>query len=139
MKTIKVIILLYICLFLNDIIKCQTEERLIYGPSFSTPELNNTLCGSNCECISDGKWCFRPTELYVSTPNPHWIFIGRPYIEVYEDNQGSAAWNCMDRKENIPSDRFRITLDNPTEKKARILSSSRSFKVRLVCLARYYP
>ena len=114
------------------------EEAVIWGSVRDTPELHNVRCGDrgDCECIADRKWCFLPTQLTVATPNARWVFIPEApvQIECVRDNQGSCAWNALGA-----SDRFFVTLRNPTEIHARALTNSRSIGIRIGCRARYYP
>lgn len=46
-----------------------TEEKLICGATVTTTELHNVSCGEGCSCIADRKWCFKPSNLEVTTPN----------------------------------------------------------------------
>ena len=131
---------LLIALSLSITFSYGQDQRAIQGATVSTPELHEVSCGGNTGCVClDNKWCYKPTYLTVRVPNSKWVFIGKPYLVVVEDNQGAAAWNMLDRRDHCPSDRFFITLDNPDEKNVKILSSSRSFKVRIECLAEYRP
>ncbi len=114
-----------------------TEEKEICGAVEKTPELHNATCrssGPGCECIADGKWCFKRTHLSVSTPNSKWVFSGSPRVDCAQDNDGSCGWNAL----GAP-DRFFVTQNNPTEIKADVLTSSRSIGVRVCAQARYYP
>lgn len=115
------------------------DQRLIQGETYDTPELHNVSGGVGCILLGDRRSCFKRTRVDVLVPNDRWVFIGIPYIEVVQDNQGSAAWNMLDRGLNNPTDRFFITLNNPNEKRADVLSGSRRFKIRLVCLAKFRP
>jgi hypothetical protein len=112
------------------------EQRLIQGPSAQTQELHNVSGGDGCIML-DGKWCYKPTMVSVNVPNERWVFVGEPFPEVVQDNQGAAGWNGLDRGPNVPRDKFSVTLNNPDRKEARILSGSRSFFIRLVCIAEY--
>lgn len=113
------------------------RRAMIWGPTATTPELHNhRFSGGNPDChkVGDGKWCFKRTNLRVWTPNHRWVFTGQAVVQVVRDNQGSAGWNGI----GAP-DRFRITLQNPTEIQAFVLTNSRSIDVRLGAEARYYP
>jgi hypothetical protein len=114
-----------------------TKERMIWGEATYTPELHNTLFSaydSECHRVGDGKWCFKRTELIVSTPNARWVFAGSPQLECVTDNQGSCGWNRLGLL-----DRYFVVHQNPTEIKAYVLTNSRSIGVRIGALARYYP
>lgn len=114
-----------------------TEEREICGATMNTPELHNVtddMTGRGCHRLGDGRWCFQATDLAVTTPNSRWVFAGSPRVECARDNQGSCGWNAL----GAP-DRFSVTLKNPTEIRARVLTNSRSIGVRICALARYYP
>lgn len=117
----------------------HTEERPIYGESRDTPNLHNVVydpANKGCVKLSDGKWCFKKTELVVRTPGDSWVFHGLPWVECTRDNQGSWQWNAIPRE---PSEKFVITLNNPNEIRAYVLTNSHSVGVRLVCMARFYP
>ncbi len=113
-----------------------TQEAMIWGEHRDTPELHNMQFaeGQGCHRVGDGKWCFKRTDLTVSTPNPRWVFVDSPVLECVRDNQGSAAWNQL----GAP-DRFFVDLQNPTEIRVHILTNSRSIGVRVGARARYYP
>lgn len=108
-------------------------EEVIFGQTKSTPELNEVRFHSNDDCypISDGKYCFKKTVLSVKVPNSGWAFTGVPYIDLVEDNQGSAVWNSL----GAP-DRFKIISDGMNEKVVEVLTASRSIKIRLACKAK---
>jgi hypothetical protein len=118
-----------------------TEVRDIYGPTFVTLDRDNVTdcigCPESEKCYQVGNmpWCFAKTILTVRAPNSKWVFEGRPWVELVEDNQGAWEWNNI---QGEPS-RSRLILDNPHEKQLSILTASRPIKVRLVCKARYYP
>jgi|GEM_PF-710366 len=111
----------------------ENEERTIVGPTVTTANLHNVRFKASSECypIGDGKYCFKKSILTVKVPGPNWVFIGEPYVEVVEDNNGSAEWNKIGA-----SDRFTIISDSPTEKVAEVFTGSGSIKIRLVCKAR---
>ena len=114
-------------------------EQYIYGPTVATPELHNISYNDKVKCpnpvpLGGNKWCTMNTILTVATENDKWVFIGQPEIDVVEDNQGSASWNVL----GAP-DRFFVELQNPHNIRVRIITGSRSIKVRLRCLARHYP
>jgi hypothetical protein len=114
------------------------EEAIIWGEARDTPELHDVRCQDqhHCRCISDGKWCFKPTDLEVKTPNARWVFVKEAPVQIQptRDNDGSAAWNALGA-----GDRFFVTTRNPTEIRATALTSSRSIAIRIGCLARFYP
>jgi hypothetical protein len=114
------------------------EEGIFLGPSKDTPELHEIRCGASpdCRCIGDGKWCFKPTELEVATPNPRWVFVPEApvLIQCTRNNDGSCQWNAL----GAP-DRFSAHTRTPTVIRAMALTSSRSIGIRIGCLARYYP
>lgn len=123
-----------------------TEERQICGDAKITPNLPEVRChweaGSKCHCLGNGgpgsplgngKYCYEATNLDVKTPNARWVFSG-PAAPVCTYNPGSCNWNGL----GLP-DRFSVTLDNPTEIHATVLTSSNSLGVKLCAPARYYP
>jgi hypothetical protein len=117
----------------TDFAGAYSEEREICGNTIKTPELHDVRCpGSGCDCRQG--WCFRPTELTVSVPSDKWVFIGPPRIDCAQNNQGSCQWNRLGA-----SDLTTITMNNPNEIRARILTNSRSIGVRVCAMARYYP
>lgn len=111
----------------------DNEEMVITGPTIVTPDLHEVRYkpGGDCYPIGDGKWCFKKSIMSIKVPSNDWIFIGTPYIEVVEDNQGAAGWNNL----GAP-DRFRIINDSSSEKIAEVFTASRSFKIRLACKAK---
>jgi hypothetical protein len=113
-----------------------TGEGLVCGETVNTPELDQVRCGGQgCQCIADGKWCFKPTSLVVKVANSiTYQFSGPATVQCIRDNQGSCEWNAL----GAP-DRFTITLNNPDEIRATILTNSRNIGVRLCAPARYYP
>lgn len=111
-----------------------TQEREICGPTVTTPELHEATCSTGCECIADGKWCFKPSDLVDTTPNQLWAFSGPAYVKCVTNNDGSCQWNALGK-----ADRFSVSLNNPTEIKAKALTSSRSIGIALCAPARFYP
>jgi hypothetical protein len=113
-----------------------TEEAMIWGDTRDTPELHNVRfqAGNGCHRVADGKWCFKQTDLTVTTPNQRWVFVAPPVVQCVRDDRGSAEWNVL----GAP-DRFFVDLQNPTEIRAHILTNSRSIGVRIGARARYYP
>lgn len=121
----------------EDSVGVYERQAMIWGPTATTPELHEfEFIGNNPEChkVGDGKWCFKRTNLRVWTPNQRWVFTGQAVLQLVQDNQGSAGWNGL----GAP-DRFRTTLQNPTEIQAFVLTNSRSIWVRIGSHARYYP
>lgn len=114
-----------------------TEERLVCGETVNTPELHMVRCadgGPGCQCIADGRWCFRPNQLTMKTENERWVFSSNAAIQCARNNDRACEWNAL----GAP-DRFTVTLNNPTEIRATALTSSRSIGIRLCAYARYYP
>jgi hypothetical protein len=113
-----------------------TEERMIYGETVNTDELHNVGCRDvKCDkCLAN--WCFRKRELIVKTP-PHtggrWVFAAPAELDCARNNAGSCEWN------GPWGDKFFITLNNPTEIRADVYTSSHSIGLRIRALARYYP
>jgi hypothetical protein len=132
-----VVVILLLSLCANNSFS-QSLQRAISSSTVSTPELDQVTCGSsfgNCPCSLDDKWCYKPTDLIVRVPDSKWVFIGAPYLVIDDDGKGSAAWNMLDRRDHIPGDRFKVTLNNPDEIRVTILSSSHSIKCHIECLA----
>jgi len=118
---------------MSDCLGEYSEQRVIYGPTVATPELHNKP-GDNPDGVGGGRWRMKETELSVEAPDSKWAFAGVPYVDLVQDDRGSAAWNRLGA-----SDMFRITLSSPNAIKAKIATGSRSIQVRLACLARFYP
>jgi len=135
MKNIMIISLL--CLSFTYL-RAQKKNQLIAGQIQSTPPLSEVKCadgGTDCTCLGDGKYCYKSTFLTVDAPIG-WEFIEDPYVEVVEDNKGSAAWNILDWKKDNPKDRVTIITNTHLQKVVKVLSSSNSIKIRLVCMAK---
>ena len=131
---IRGIVLVALALLLCHHFAWAQQESEICGPTVDTKEHNNEHCNSACQCPGDGKWCFTPSNLEVTTPNPKWVFTGKPRVDCARNNQGSCEWNSL----GAP-DRFKITLNNPTDIMATVLTDSRSIGIRLCAVARFYP
>lgn len=115
-----------------------TEEREICGDIVMTPPLHNVICSDygdqTCRCID--KWCFKPNNLIVKTPNARWVFVGTPRVNcaISPNNTRSCTWNALGKL-----DRFSVTLNNPTEIRATAWTSSKTIGINLCAMARYYP
>lgn len=117
--------------FLSFNPKIAIEERTIYGPTFETCDCHNKPCGNDCDnCGWDGKWCYKKTKLYVTVPNSQWVFSGNPWVELVSDNQGAAGWS------GFASDKYEMVTNNPDRIEVKVLTGSRSFKIRLCCKAK---
>jgi hypothetical protein len=132
-------ILLILCFCAGcHIIKKEPQTVIVEGSVVKTPELNYAECDKNdptCHCIDDGIWCWKESIVTVDITDDDLVFVDKPWLEVVGPTAGSAEWNKLHLKENIPSDRFEIIEDLPNRKKARVLSSSNSIEIKLVCRA----
>jgi hypothetical protein len=113
-----------------------TDSAVICGAIVKTPELNEVRPGGGLPCRDNNeKYCFERTDLVVSTPNERWVFAdGTAFLDCAQDNQGSCAWNQLDRPQNLIIDSF-----NPTTIRAHVWTNSRSVGIRLGAFAKYYP
>lgn len=113
-----------------------SDSAVICGAVVRTPELHEVRPGGGRPCRDNNeKYCFERTDLVVSTPNARWVFAdGTAFLDCAQDNQGSCAWNQLDRPQNLIIDSF-----NPTEIHAHVWTNSRSVGVRIGAFAKYYP
>lgn len=117
----------------------QSEEILIYGDSKDTPNLPEAKYKKEAGCRENaGENCYLSTIIKVDVP-AGWEFIGDPFVDITRENQGSAAWNVLDRKEANPRDKIEIITNTKLQKVARVWSSSWSIGIRLVCKAKKLP
>jgi hypothetical protein len=110
----------------------QDKERQNFrGPTVRTKDLHNVSCPSGTDDEKNfANSCFHRYTLTVDAP-PNWTFIGAPWVNLVEDNDGSFAWNGYPP----PPDRFFVTESTSNSKKAIIWLGSHPITVQLACVA----
>lgn len=104
-------------------------QEQVCGPVVFTHELHEVECGEGCDCRGD-RWCHRnvdfPTIDARADVEGFHRTIHSPRLLCPNDNQGSCAWNEVDR----PS-RLDVFVNTPTHIQARRIFGSRRIGVSL--------